>query len=77
MFGVYLWTFYLIPLIFILHQYHAVLITVALHYSLKLGCLISPAPFFLRLLWLFKVLCVCTQKVNFFILIPLKRSLVI
>ena len=44
----YLWTFYPVPLIYIsiFCQYHAVLITIALQYSLKSGSLIPPAQFF-------------------------------
>ena len=42
-------------------QYHTVLIIVALWYSLKPGSLIPPAPFFLRLLWLLKILCFHTN----------------
>ena len=42
---VYFWTFYLVPLIYVsdLCQYHTVLITVILWYSLKSKSLISPA----------------------------------
>ena len=42
---VYLWVFYSVPLIYI-SVYHAVLMTVALQYSLKSGSLIPPVLFF-------------------------------
>ena len=45
---VYFWTFYLVPLVYILFwcQYHTVLMTIALQYNLKSGKLIPLAPFF-------------------------------
>ena len=48
---VYFWVLYSVPLIYmsVLCQYHTVLITVALWYSLKLGTIIPPALFFLKI----------------------------
>ena len=68
---VYFWAFYSIPLIYIsvLCQYHIVLITVALQYSLKSGSLIPPAPFFsLNIALAIGVFCVFIQIVKFFVL---------
>ena len=44
---VYMWASYLVPSVFLfLFQYHTILMTIALWYSLKSGRLIPPAPFF-------------------------------
>ena len=47
---VYLWAFYLVPLVYIsgffFNQYHTVLMTIALQYSLNSGRLIPSASFF-------------------------------
>ena len=56
---VYFWAFCPAPLIYILFlcQYLTILMTVALEYSLKSGCLFLQLLFtFLRLLWLFNPL---------------------
>ena len=58
---VYLWAFCFVPLIYFsfLCQYHAVLMTVVLSYSLKSGRLILQFHFSsLSLVWLFEVYCV-------------------
>ena len=46
MHGFNLWALYLVPLVCFLCQFHTVLMTVALQYSLRSGRLIPPAPFF-------------------------------
>ena len=59
-------------------QYHTVLITVALYYSLKSGSLIPPAPFFfLKIALAIRVFCVSIQIVKFFVLVLWKMPLVV
>ena len=50
---VYFWTFYPVPLIYmsVFVPVHTVLITVDVQYRLKSGSLITPALFFLRIVW--------------------------
>ena len=58
-------------------QYHTVLITVALQYSLKSGCLIPPVlVFFLKIVLALWVFCVSTQIVNIFVIILWEMPLV-
>ena len=76
---VYFWTPYSVPLIYMLFlcQYHTVLITIILQYSVRLGCMISPAlTFFLpRLLWLLGVFSSSIKILGFFCCIFVKNAL--
>ena len=57
-------------------QYHTVLMTIALQYSLKPGRLILPVSFFFsRLFWLFKVFYVSIQMLKFFCIRSVKNAI--
>ena len=77
---VYLWAFILFhwSIFLSLCNYHTVLMTVALWYSLKSGRLIPPVPFFfLKITWLLEAFwCVSIQSVKLFVLVLWKIPLV-
>ena len=69
--------FCFIDLCLFLCHHHAILITVALWSSLKLGSMIIQlCSTFLRLFWLLRVFCVSTQVLKLFVLVLWKMPLV-
>ena len=63
--------------LFLLCQYHAVLMILGLQYSLKSGSMICPnLCFFLRFYWLFRFFCVSIHILKFFVVVFWENPLI-